>query len=46
MPAFAKTFTGGVADPVSGRIGYQLTDPAQAVQLALTHKLPFAVCGS
>ena len=46
VPAFEKTFTGGVADPVSGRIGYQLTDPAQAVQLALTHKLPFAVCGS
>lgn len=46
VPAFAKTFTGGVADPVSGRIGYQVSDPAQAAQLALTHKLPFAVCAS
>lgn len=46
VPAFEKTFTGGVADPVSGRIGYQVADPAQAAQLALTHKLPFAVCAS
>lgn len=44
VPAFEKTFSGGVADPVSGRIGYQVADPAQAAQLALTHKLPFAVC--
>lgn len=46
VPAFEKTFTGGVADPVSGRIGYQIADPAKAAQLALTHKLPFAVCAS
>lgn len=46
VPAFDSTFTGGSADPVSGRIGYQITDPAKAAQLALTHKLPFAVCAS
>lgn len=46
VPAFQSTFTGGVADPVSGRIGYHLADAAQAAQLALTHKLPFAVCAS
>lgn len=46
VPAFDGTFTGGAADPVSGRIGYQINDPAKAAELALTHKLPFAVCAS
>ena len=43
-PAFAAAYDGGVADPVSGRIGYVMTDPAAAAQLALEHDLPFAAC--
>lgn len=45
VPVFAQTFSGAVADPVSGRIGYQLADPTRAAKLVLTHQLPFAVCG-
>jgi hypothetical protein len=43
-PEFAATFDAGVADPGSGRIGYVMTDPAAAAQLALDHRLPFAAC--
>ena len=43
-PAFAAAYDGGVADPVSGRIGYVMTDPAAAARLALEHRLPFAAC--
>jgi hypothetical protein len=44
-PAFAATYTAGVADPTSGRIGYEMADPATAARLALQHDLPFATCG-
>jgi hypothetical protein len=43
-PTFAAAYDGGVADPVSGRIGYVMTDPASAARLALEHRLPFAAC--
>lgn len=44
-PAFAAAYDGGVADPLTGRIGYLMSDPAAAAQLALAHRLPFATCG-
>ncbi len=43
-PAFAAAYDGGVADPLTGRIGYVMTDPAAAARLALEHRLPFAAC--
>ena len=43
-PTFAAAYDGGVADPVTGRIGYVMTDPATAARLALEHRLPFAAC--
>jgi hypothetical protein len=43
-PDFAAAYDGGVADPTTGRIGYVMTDPAAAAQLALRHELPFATC--
>ena len=44
VPEFAAAYDGGVADPLTGRIGYVMTDPADAAQLALAHRLPFAAC--
>jgi hypothetical protein len=44
-PTFAAAYDGGVADPLTGRIGYVMTDPAAAARLALEHRLPFAACG-
>lgn len=44
IPSFTADYTGGVADPSSGRIGFTMTDAADAAQQALRHKLPFAVC--
>jgi len=46
VPAFRADFVHGAADPGSGRIGYTMTDPVDAAQLALRSKLPFAVCAS
>jgi hypothetical protein len=43
-PDFAAAYDGGVADPLTGRIGYVMTDPAAAAGLALEHDLPFAAC--
>ncbi len=43
-PAFTAAFDGGVADPLTGRIGYVMTDPPAAARLALEHRLPFAAC--
>ena len=37
-------YDGGVADPLTGRIGYVMTDPAEAAALALEQDLPFAAC--
>ena len=44
VPDFAAAYDGGVADPVTGRIGYVMADPAAAAKLALEHRLPFATC--
>lgn len=44
VPEFEAAFDGGVADPVSGRIGYVMSDPAAAASMALAAKLPFAAC--
>lgn len=41
---FRAAFAQGVADPLTGRIGYQLTDPVAGAQLALRQALPFASC--
>ncbi|HWU20881.1 MAG TPA: hypothetical protein VN088_05115 [Nocardioides sp.] len=43
-PDFGVGFARGVADPSTGRLGYQVTRPAVAIQLAEQHKLPFAIC--
>ncbi|MCD4523701.1 hypothetical protein [Nocardioides sp. cx-173] len=39
-PPFAQ----GVADPVSGRLGYAMTDPALAARRILARDAPFAAC--
>lgn len=43
-PEFAAGFTDGVADPVGGRIGYVMPDPAAAAELTGERLLPFALC--
>lgn len=43
-PEFAAGFTDGVADPVGGRIGYVMPDPAAAAELTRERLLPFALC--
>ena len=43
-PSFTAAYDGGVADPLTGRIGYVMNDPASAARLALEHQLPFATC--
>lgn len=43
-PDFGTAFARGVADPSTGRLGYQLARPADAVKLAVQEHLPFAVC--
>ncbi|MCW2765691.1 MAG: hypothetical protein JWO11_1650 [Nocardioides sp.] len=45
LPAFVTGFTGGVADPSTGRIGYEMADPPTAADLTLRGSLPFAACG-
>lgn len=44
IPAFAADYTNGAADPSTGRIGFTMSNPVDAAQQALRHKLPFAVC--
>ncbi|WP_148615458.1 hypothetical protein [Nocardioides rubriscoriae] len=44
-PDFGTGFTDPVADPVGGRIGFQLGDGPVAAALAHERQLPFAVCG-
>ncbi len=43
-PAFTEALTDVVADPRTGRIGFRMADPALAADLALSGRLPFAVC--
>jgi hypothetical protein len=44
VPEFDAAYDGGAADPLTGRIGYVMTDPAAAASLALVGELPFAAC--
>ena len=44
-PEFGAAFSRGVADPSTGRLGYDLQRPAAAVALVEDQHLPFAVCG-
>ena len=44
VSAFVTGFTGGVADPTTGRIGYEMVDAPAAAELALRGTLPFAAC--
>jgi hypothetical protein len=44
VPEFEAAYDGGVADPITGRIGYVMTDPAAAAALAVAGTLPFAAC--
>lgn len=43
-PPFALGFQRGAADPLGGRIGWDLGNPVVAAGLALDKQLPFAVC--
>jgi hypothetical protein len=45
LPEFGSGFSRGVADPSTGRLGYDLQRPAAAVELIRDQHLPFAVCG-
>lgn len=42
--AFSEVFTGGAADPSSGRLGYEVVSPPRAAALTLRRALPFAAC--
>lgn len=44
-PEFGRGFARGVADPSTGRLGYDLQQPQAAVELVTDRHLPFAVCG-
>ena len=41
---FDAGYEGGVADPATGRIGYVMTDPAEAARMAIGRDLPFVAC--
>lgn len=41
---FGAGFTGGAADPSTGRLGFELVSPARATALTLRRQLPFAAC--
>ncbi len=43
-PEFGSGFARGVADPASGRLGYDLQRPRVATELIRDRHLPFAVC--
>lgn len=43
-PEFGMAYSRGVADPSGGRLGFDLTRPASAIELVEGRHLPFAVC--
>ncbi|WP_460852474.1 hypothetical protein [Nocardioides montaniterrae] len=45
-PDFGTVFARGVADPSTGRLGFQLMKPAAGVRLVVGGHLPFAVCAA
>ncbi|MDR7313033.1 hypothetical protein J2S40_004091 [Nocardioides luteus] len=44
VAAYKKTFTHGVADPSTGRIGFRVKNPVTAATLVTSKPVPFAVC--
>jgi hypothetical protein len=44
VPDFNQAFKQGVADPSSGRLGYEVPNPPKAAAVTLLGELPFAVC--
>lgn len=42
--SFARSFTDGVADPSTGRIGFRLSDPPAAADLVASRDVPVAYC--
>lgn len=45
-PEFGLGYRNGVVDPQTGRIGFDMGDPAVAADLAIDRQLPFAVCSA
>jgi hypothetical protein len=43
-PDFGAAFKTGVADPSTGRLGYDVPEPPKAAAVALLGELPFAIC--
>jgi hypothetical protein len=43
-PNFDQAFARGVADPSTGRLGFEIGRPQDAVRLTEQQRLPFAVC--
>jgi hypothetical protein len=43
---FGQVFGSGVADPSTGRIGYDVPHPARAAALVRRDLLPFGVCAT
>lgn len=41
---FRKAYEGGVADPLTGRLGFRMVDPPLAADQARRRRLPFAAC--
>jgi hypothetical protein len=46
QPSFEDGYAAGVADPATGRIGYDVANPPVAAGLALGETLPFGTCNS
>jgi len=44
VPDFGRAFKQGVADPSSGRLGYDVPNPPKAAAVTMLGELPFAVC--
>jgi hypothetical protein len=44
VPDFGRAFKTGVADPSTGRLGYDVPDPPKAAAVTLLGELPFGVC--
>jgi hypothetical protein len=44
-PEFGSVFTGGVANPSAGELGFRTPRPARAATWVTERRLPFAACG-
>lgn len=45
-PEFGRVFSGGVASPQDGELGYRMPRPAAAAEAVADRRLPFAACDS